>query len=216
METTVQNTGRKGIRLPAHTWYARGDDVVINFPAEYWKGVLNLRGTSPEEKGYWFCEESDNNSILALFNVIEGTGSTVNVTSNDVFLDAIKEFTRNPRIHVIGYHTHPIDGPSSGDIRSYINIYERSSGQLRDFLTIGPKKVELDRVYPSYHNPRVVDICNMDSYGNPKKGMVRLVRIRPEQEEGFKRKKIELGQEFHRILKQVLNRRPGGLLQDLL
>ena len=184
---------------------ARGDEVKIIFPITHWKGVLNRRGTSPEEKGYYFLKEG-NGEVLAMFSVVEATGSEVEVTSSDIFLDAIKIFTeRHEDIHIIPYHTHPIEGPSRGDLNSYGSIYKKTGGQIRDFLTIGPRTVELNRVYSS---GRIDDIVKMDRLGNPTTNLVKIIRFHPEKDEDFRKELEKLGVEFHAIVRRLGGRAP--------
>lgn len=137
----MATSSKAKIVLPPHTWYARGDDVTVIFPAKFWEGILAKRGTSPEERGSWFCEDLGTGEILALFSAEEKQGTEVEVDASDLAIEAITEFTaKYQNIHVIPYHTHPIDGPSPTDLEAYIAIYNETRGQIRDFLTIGPRE----------------------------------------------------------------------------
>lgn len=137
-------------------------NLVVYFSLEYWKSILAKRGTSPEEKGYWFCEKQGDQA-LSLFQVTETTGSAVQVSSLDSFLNAIEKLTaKYSEIYVIPYHTHPVEGPSGGDRNAYFSIYNGTRGVIQDFLTIGPRSVELNRVVQNGGGLNLINIVHTD------------------------------------------------------
>ncbi len=196
-------SSRTGIKLPPHTWHARGDDVTIYFPIQHWLGIFAKMRLPYEEKGYYFCEEDESGRSLSLFHIIDAESLTDRVHAAELVLDAIGEFTRHQNIHIIPYHTHPINGPSRGDLEAYIKIYDKSGGQYRDFLTIGPQRVELNRVYPEGYVPRVRDIAQLDRRGNPTTDWVKLIRLDPVRQAEHTMHGKALGEEFCSIIHRL-------------
>lgn len=142
----------------------QADGRVIKFPIDYWQAFEAKRGISPEEKGWIFCEDLGG-KVVAIFHDIEATGSAVHVNSSEEYADAVQQFTRMHPVYLIPYHTHPIEGPSEGDLRNYKGLFRYTDGELRDFMTIGPTTIRLDRLFKMENEVKYANLIGTDFLG---------------------------------------------------
>lgn len=146
---TVPIKRERGVVLPPHTFFDIED--VLFFSDEQWSWLLSKRGTAPEEKGYFFGQrprDPPTHIIVSMFRYKTVEGSFTEVSEDPRFLKAVNIFlSRHHLLSILPYHTHPIDGLSSGDIRTLYEIYKGSDGIIHDFIIICPSNVRIERFF---------------------------------------------------------------------
>jgi proteasome lid subunit RPN8/RPN11 len=156
-----------------------------------WQSFLDKRGSSPEEKGYILAEEISDRELFAIFQIKEAVGSSVEVTSLEYMLDAIGEFTaKHPNIHLISYHTHPLDVPSAGDLKTFRKVYQE---KYRNHVLIGPKSVRVFRAY--------ADGSFRDLYGTD---LLKIKRLAPDKQSSYLEHGKSLANEFLGTVKRFV------------